>query len=87
MRILSVGETNFGFLNIGWNMNPVVAMCRTKGDVLLLGHPLCEESLRPQASLAVIVTERDRSLRWVVKRLDMQRGVGGVGSSRHGGRW
>lgn len=68
-------------------MNSVVAMYRTKGDVLLLGHPLCKESLRPEASLAIVITKRDRSLRWVVKRLDMQRGVGGAGSSRHGGRW
>ena len=68
-------------------MNPVVAMYRTRGDVLFLGHPLCEESLRPKASLAIVVTERDRSLGWVVKRLDMQGGVSRVGGGGHGGRW
>ena len=69
--ILSVGETNFGFLNIGSGVSSVVSMDRTGADVLLLGHPLRKESFCPEAHLAIVVTEWDRSLRWVVKWLDM----------------
>ena len=54
--------------------------------VLLLGQFLCEESLHPETLLTIVVTKWDRSLRWVVKRLDMRWGVVGVGGGRHG-RW
>jgi len=77
VSILSVGETNFGFLNIGKGVNPVVSTARTGGDVLLLSHSLRKESFCPEAHLSIVVTEWDRSLRWVVKRLDMQGGIGG----------
>ena len=53
--------------------------------VLLLGQLLCEESLHPK-TLTVVVPKWDRSLGWVVKRLDMHRGVVGIGGGRHN-RW
>ena len=52
--------------------------------VLLLGQLLCEESLHPKTRLTIVVTKWDRSLRWVVKRLDMGWRVVGVGGGRHG---
>lgn len=58
-------------------VNLVFSANRTGGDVLLLGHPLCKESLCPEAHLSIVVAEWDRSLRWVVKRLDMHGGIGG----------
>ena len=67
-------------------MNPVVSTDRIGEDILFLGHPLRKESFCPEAHLAIVVTEWDRSLRWVVKWLDMQGGIGGGGISGHG-RW
>lgn len=58
-----------------------------EGDVLFLSQPLSEESLCPKTHLTIIVTERSRSLRRVVKRLDMRGGVVGVGGGGHGGWW
>lgn len=84
MTILSVGETNFGFLKIGQCVNPVVSMNGTGGDVLLLGQSLGEESPRPKAHLTIVVAEWDRSLRRIVERLDMHRGLVWSGSGRHG---
>jgi len=60
---------------------------RNRGDALLLGHPLGEEGLCPETHLAIVVTERDCSLRWVMEGLDVDGGVGGVGRGGHGGWW
>ena len=84
VRILSVGETNFGFLRIGRGVNPVVSLNRTRnGNVLLFGHPLREEGPCTKAQLTVVITEGDRSLRRV-KRLNMGRRLVRSGGGRHG---
>lgn len=87
MTILSVGETNFGFLKIEVGVNAVISADRTRGDALLLGHPLCEESLCAEPHLTVVVTQWDRSLRRVVEGLDVHGRVGGGGGGRHGRWW
>lgn len=56
----------------------------TDVDVPLFGHFLCEESPCPKAHLAIVVTEWDRSLRWLMEGLDVHRGLVWSG---HGGWW